>query len=132
VLEGSYTYNEVMKNKVETKKELVTYEDICEEAFEPTIALMMKKYDVLSMSNVQLGDAYQEVRDAIKDGSKEFNEAYKEVIKNLLKRYKKLGVFDLSTEPETEEEKAKKDEQALKVNNPTVSSDSVDKDIRFI
>jgi hypothetical protein len=124
-----------MKKEFENKKELVTYEDICEEAFEHTIALMMKKYDVLSMTNVQLGNAYQEVRDAVKGGSEEFNEAYKNVIKNLLKRYKKLGVFDLSTEPETEEGKAKKDKQAIidyKIKTPSDSSDFIDEDIRFI
>lgn len=119
---------------METKKELITYESICEEAFEPTIALMMKKYDVLSMTNEQLGNAYQEVRDAVDEGSEGFNEDYKKVIKKLLRRYKKLGVFDLSTEPETEEEKAKKAEQAIieyKIKNPSASSSSIDEDIKF-
>ena len=102
-----------MKNDAETKSELITYGSICEEAFELTIDLMMKKYDVLSMTNVQLGNAYQEVRDAVEDGSEEFNEAYKKVIKKLLRRYKKMGVFDLSTEPETEEEKTKKSNRRL-------------------
>jgi hypothetical protein len=86
------------------------------------------------MTNVQLGNAYQEVRDAVEDGSEEFNEAYKKVIKKLLRRYKKLGVFDLSTEPETEEEKAKKAKQAIidyKIKNPSASSGSIDEDIKF-
>lgn len=88
-----------MKNKVETKKELITYGSICEEAFEPTIALMMKKYDVLSMTNVQLGNAYQDVRDAVEEGSEEFVEANKKVIEKLLRKYKKMGLFDIDTHP---------------------------------
>lgn len=111
-----------MKKEFENKNELVTYEDICEEAFEPTIALMMKKYDVLSMTNLQLGNAYQEVRDAVEKVSEEFEKAYKKVIKNLLRKYKKLEVFDLTTEPETEEDKAKKAKQAIidyKIKNPS-------------
>ena len=123
-----------MKNDAETKSELITYGSICEEAFELTIDLMMKKYDVLSMTNVQLGNAYQEVRDAVEDGSEEFNEAYKKVIKKLLRRYKKMGVFDLSTEPETEEEKTKKVKQAIidyKIKNPSDSNGSIDEDIKF-
>lgn len=100
-----------MKNESENKNEFVTYEDICEEAFEPTIALMMKKYDVLSMTNDQLGDAYQEVRHAVEKGSEEFMKAYLRVIKKLLRRYKKQEIFDLTTEPKTDKEKRKIAEQ---------------------
>ena len=45
-----------MNFETENKKELITYEHICEEAFELTIDLMMKKYDVLSMTYDQLGN----------------------------------------------------------------------------
>lgn len=96
-----------MKNDMETKKELITYESICEEAFEPTIALMMKKYDVLSMTNEQLGNAYQEVRDAVEEGSEEFLEANDKMIKKLLKRYKKLDLFDMDTHPDVIKAKEK-------------------------
>lgn len=102
-----------MKKEFENKNELVTYEDICEEAFEPTIALMMKKYDVLSMTNDQLGDAYQEVRDAVEKGSEEFMKVYLSVIKKLLRRYKKQEIFDLTTEPLSDEEKEKIAKQEL-------------------
>jgi len=100
-----------MNFETENKKELITYEHICEEAFELTIDLMMKKYDVLSMTYDQLGNAYQEVRDAVEKGSEEFMKAYLKVIKKLLRRYKKQGNFDLTTEPKTDEEKRKIAEQ---------------------
>lgn len=96
-----------MKKEAENKNELVTYGDICEEAFEPTIDLMMKKYDVLSMTNVQLGDAYQEVRDAVKKRSEEFVQANKKVIEKLLYKYKKLGLFDIDTHPDVIDAKEK-------------------------
>lgn len=117
-----------MKKEFENKNKLVTYEDICEEAFEPTIALMMKKYDVLSMTNDQLGDAYQEVRDAVEKGSEEFMKAYLSVIKKLLHKYKKLGQFNLSTEPKTEEEKSKIVEQNLS-DMKTQNARSINKEI---
>lgn len=117
-----------MKKEFENKNELVTYEDICKEAFEPSIALMMKKYDVLSMTNLQLGNAYQEVRDAVEDGSEEFMGTYFKVIKKLLRKYKKLGQFDLSTEPKTEEEKSKIVEQNLS-DMKTRNGSSIDKEI---
>lgn len=133
MLEGAYTYNEVMTNESENKNELVTYEDICEEAFEPSIDLMMKKYDVLSMTNVQLGNAYQEVRDAVEKGSEEFMKAYLSVIKKLLRRYKKQEIFDLTTEPPTDEEKRKIEKRSIidyKDKNPSARS-SYDEDIKF-
>lgn len=97
-----------MKNETEIEKKLITYEEICEEAFKPTIDLMMKKYDVLSMTNDELGNAYQEVRDAVKEESEEFKIAYDKVIKKLIRRYKKQGVFDMNTHPDVI--KAKEDE----------------------
>lgn len=116
-----------MKNDVETKKKFITYEKVCEEAFEPTIDLMMKKYDVLSMTNEQLGDAYQEVRDAVEERSEEFLEANKKVINMLLRRYKKLGVFDMDTHPDVikEKEEELKAQRLIDLNkginkNPTI------------
>lgn len=97
-----------MKNETEIEKKLITYEEICEEAFKPTIDLMMEKYDVLSMTNDELGNAYQEVRDAVKEESEEFKIAYEKVIKKLIRRYKKQGVFDMNTHPDVI--KAKEDE----------------------
>lgn len=122
-----------MKNDQETEKKLITYEEICEEAFKPAIDLMMKKYDVLSMTNEQLGDAYQEVRDAVEEESEEFMKAYLRVIKKLLRRYKKQGIFDLTTEPPTEEEKRKIEQRWImdyKDKNPSARS-SNDEDIKF-
>lgn len=97
-----------MKNSQITEKKLITYEEICEEAFKPTIDLMMEKYDVLSMTNDELGNAYQEVRDAVKEESEDFKIAYEKVIKKLIRRYKKQGMFDINTHPD--EIKAKEDE----------------------
>lgn len=94
-----------MKNETEIEKKLITYEEICEEAFKPTIDLMMKKYDVLSMTNDQIGDAFQEVRDAVKKESEEFQEAYSRVIKNLVRRYTNKGIFDTDTHPDVIKEK---------------------------
>lgn len=96
-----------MENNQITEKKLITYEEICEEAFKPTIDLMMKKYDVLSMTNDELGNAYQEVRDAVKEESEEFKIAYEKVIKKLIRRYKKQGVFDMNTHPDVIEAKEK-------------------------
>lgn len=96
-----------MKIETETEKKLITYEEICEEAFKPTIDLMMKQYDVLSMTNDQLGNAFQEVRDAVEAESDEFMKAYLRVIKKLMRRYKRQKIFDLTTEPPSDEEKRK-------------------------
>lgn len=97
-----------MKNETETEKKLITYEEICEEAFKPTIDLMMEKYDVLSMTNDQIGDAFQQVKDAVEEESEEFKTAYEKVISKLIRKYKKQGVFDMDTHPDVI--KAKEDE----------------------
>lgn len=96
-----------MKNEQITDKKLITYEEICEEAFKPTIDLMMKKYNVLSMTNEQLGDAYQEVKDAVENGSEEFKIAYEKVISELIRRYNKRKMFDVDTHPDVIETKKK-------------------------
>ncbi|MDD5052509.1 MAG: hypothetical protein PHO27_07255 [Sulfuricurvum sp.] len=96
-----------MKNDQITEIKLITYDEICDEAFKPTIDLMMKKYDVLSMTNDQLGDAYQKVRDAVEEESEEFKTAYEKVISKLICKYSERGVFDMDTHPDVIEEKEK-------------------------
>lgn len=122
-----------MKNNQITEKKLITYEEICEEAFKPTIDLMMKKYDVLSMTNEQIGDAFQEVRDGVEAESEEFMKAYLRVIKKLLRRYTKKGIFDLTTKPLTDKEKKVIEKRSIvdyKEKNPSAKS-SNDTDIQF-
>lgn len=100
-----------MEMNIERKEKLVTYDDICEMAFEPTVDLMMKKYDVLSMTNEQLGNAFQEVRDAVKLESEEFVGEYEKVIKKLKKRYIKVNQYDMDSDPKVIKEKKTADEK---------------------
>lgn len=80
-------------------KKVITHNEICEMALEPTVAIMMKQYDVMSMTSSQLMDAYYEVKDAIDRNDESFKKVNEEVIKKLKAKFGKKGQYDFLSDP---------------------------------